>query len=62
MRVFYILLAITIIPLSLSSGAFSTTSASNIDNNESTIYLAHSGRTDRYGCHNDRKRGTYHCH
>ena len=24
--------------------------------------IEHSGRTDRYGCHNDYKRGTYHCH
>ena len=26
------------------------------------ITYAHSGRTDRYGCHNDYKKGTYHCH
>jgi hypothetical protein len=24
--------------------------------------FAHSGGTDRNGCHNDRKRGGYHCH
>jgi hypothetical protein len=24
--------------------------------------LAHSGGTDRYGCHHDRKNGGYHCH
>lgn len=24
--------------------------------------FAHSGRTDKYGGHNDRKRGTYHYH
>lgn len=24
--------------------------------------LAHGGGLDRYGCHNDRKRGGYHCH
>jgi hypothetical protein len=24
--------------------------------------LAHGGRLDRNGCHNDRKRGGYHCH
>ena len=23
---------------------------------------AHSGRTDRYGCHHNRKTGGYHCH
>lgn len=23
---------------------------------------AHGGRTDKYGCHNDRKNGGYHCH
>lgn len=23
---------------------------------------AHSGGTDENGCHNDRKRGGYHCH
>ncbi len=23
---------------------------------------AHGGGLDRYGCHNDRKAGTYHCH
>jgi len=24
--------------------------------------ISHSGRTDAEGCHNDRKRGAYHCH
>lgn len=24
--------------------------------------LAHSGGTDKNGCHHDRKSGTYHCH
>lgn len=24
--------------------------------------LAHSGGTDSGGCHNDTKKGTYHCH
>jgi hypothetical protein len=24
--------------------------------------LAHSGGTDKNGCHNDRKTGGYHCH
>lgn len=24
--------------------------------------FAHSGRTNKDGCHNDRKNGTYHCH
>lgn len=24
--------------------------------------ISHSGRTNKDGCHNDRKRGTYHCH
>jgi hypothetical protein len=23
---------------------------------------AHSGRTDKNGCHHNRKTGTYHCH
>ena len=23
---------------------------------------AHSGGTDKNGCHNDRKNGTFHCH
>ncbi|WP_184856274.1 YHYH domain-containing protein [Acidovorax soli] len=23
---------------------------------------AHGGRTNKAGCHNDRKSGTYHCH
>ena len=27
-----------------------------------SIALAHSGRTNKEGCHNDRKAGTYHCH
>ena len=33
-----------------------------VDISSSDNYITHSGRTDRYGCHNDRKRGTYHCH
>lgn len=24
--------------------------------------VGHSGGTDAYGCHHDRKRGGYHCH
>lgn len=24
--------------------------------------ISHSGRTNKEGCHNDKKRGTYHCH
>ena len=24
--------------------------------------FAHGGRTDRYGCHYNRKTGVYHCH
>ena len=24
--------------------------------------IAHGGGLDKYGCHNDRKAGTYHCH
>lgn len=27
-----------------------------------TSAFAHSGGTDSNGCHNDRKRGGYHCH
>lgn len=26
------------------------------------VLRAHSGGTDKYGCHNDRQRGGYHCH
>ncbi|MEM8789703.1 MAG: YHYH domain-containing protein [Pseudomonadota bacterium] len=26
------------------------------------IEIAHGGGLDSAGCHNDRKRGTYHCH
>lgn len=26
------------------------------------VAIAHGGRTDKYGCHNDRKNGGYHCH
>lgn len=28
----------------------------------STFALAHSGGTDKNGCHHDRKTGGYHCH
>ncbi len=24
--------------------------------------ISHSGRTNKEGCHNDKKKGTYHCH
>lgn len=27
-----------------------------------SLVLAHGGRTNKYGCHNDRKNGGYHCH
>lgn len=27
-----------------------------------SLVSAHGGRTDKYGCHNDRKNGGYHCH
>ena len=26
------------------------------------LVSAHGGRTDKFGCHNDRKNGGYHCH
>ncbi|MEM7499504.1 MAG: YHYH domain-containing protein [Pseudomonadota bacterium] len=26
------------------------------------VVIAHGGRTDSSGCHNDRKSGTRHCH
>lgn len=28
----------------------------------SSFAYAHSGRTDKNGCHHDRKTGTHHCH
>lgn len=28
----------------------------------SNLAVAHSGGTDRNGCHHDRKTGIYHCH
>ncbi|MBT0571256.1 YHYH domain-containing protein [Curvibacter sp. CHRR-16] len=28
----------------------------------SSLVFAHSGGTDKDGCHNDRKAGTRHCH
>jgi hypothetical protein len=27
-----------------------------------SVAIAHSGGTDAYGCHHDRKNGGYHCH
>ena len=27
-----------------------------------TLVFAHSGRTNKDGCHTDRKTGIYHCH
>ncbi len=27
-----------------------------------SLVFAHGGRTDKFGCHNDRKNGGYHCH
>ncbi|WP_370654041.1 YHYH domain-containing protein [Methylophaga sp.] len=27
-----------------------------------SLSYAHSGRTDKNGCHKDTKAGTYHCH
>ena len=27
-----------------------------------SLALAHPGRTDRFGCHHDRRTGDYHCH
>lgn len=28
----------------------------------SVSVFAHSGGTDKYGCHHDKKTGLYHCH
>lgn len=58
-KVFIILsfLLLSILPVhSSNSGIITITKISSSD------IVSHSGRTDRYGCHNDRKRGTYHCH
>jgi hypothetical protein len=27
-----------------------------------SVAMAHSGGTDKFGCHHDRKTGVYHCH
>ena len=36
--------------------------STHIENIVDTTTISHSGRTDSAGCHNDYKRGTYHCH
>jgi len=38
------------------------TNVQTIDVKKVAKGVAHSGRTDSSGCHNDRKKGTYHCH
>lgn len=35
--------------------------ATDHNHNNGSI-VSHSGGTDKNGCHNDRKRGGYHCH
>ena len=58
-KVFIILslLLTSILPVHSSNyGAGTITKISSSD------IVSHSGRTNRYGCHNDYKRGTYHCH
>ena len=62
MRNLYIILAITLIPISAAYNAQNSNISNSAEGINTSKYLAHSGRTDRYGCHNDRKRGTYHCH
>ena len=47
----------------LGSGSVISSNLIATDHNHvSGDTISHSGRTNSEGCHNDRKRGTYHCH
>ncbi len=48
--------------LFLSGGVIASNLIATNHNHEDDSTVSHSGRTDADGCHNDRKRGTYHCH
>jgi hypothetical protein len=49
----------------LSVGAVTAKNIIATDHNHDTVsstVIDHSGRTNSDGCHNDYKKGTYHCH
>ena len=49
----------------VSVGAVTAKSLIATDHNHnatSSTVIDHSGRTNQDGCHNDYKKGTYHCH
>ena len=50
------LLSVAVLPLGFSMGSIPIS-----DSYESEI-VEHSGRTDRNGCHQDKKHGGRHCH
>lgn len=61
-KLLYIALTISLV----SVGAVTAKNLIATDHNHgvvtSSTVIGYSGGTDKYGCHNDRKRGTYHCH
>ena len=48
--------------LFLSGGVIASNIITTDHNHDDDSVVSHSGGTDAYGCHNDRKRGGYHCH
>jgi len=67
-KVIYITLAICLISTGVvtAKNLIATDHDHDHDHDHNTATSAtvidHSGRTNQDGCHNDRKRGTYHCH
>ncbi len=54
----YLFAVLALISLSLSTVPATALPVSGI----SSEVIAHSGRTNKDGCHHDKKNGGYHCH
>jgi len=61
-KLIYTVLALSIMSIGLVTANSLISTDHNHNTATSSIVIDHSGRTNKDGCHNDRKRGTYHCH
>jgi len=55
-------ITLTIILFVLLSSPYIITSIQPDHSHDTDTVLSHSGGTDKYGCHTNRKTGDYHCH
>lgn len=61
-HIIYIALALSLIAVGAVTAKDLIATDHNHNTATSSTVIDHSGRTNEDGCHNDYKKGTYHCH